>query len=308
MMTRNRRPHRIVTSAVAALGLILVAISPALAHHNNGPKWGITAVATPGTVSVGDVVAFNITISNLSDSDGDPVHLVATTPAGSTFLLGTASAGLCTPGASLDCALPLITLGASSTAQAIYRVPASGSTFAVTFSAHTDDPTVSATASATLSSDPNVASRYVWNDASKTVSTDQAIGAANPQSTLVKAPTTGIVVSASEGAPTSVGPAPPRPCFGQESEIHVGGGATYPNGFKVVLKLDASEIPHGVYWWNIGIAHQFDNGTWETLSRCMFACFSLQPNHVPCFYAVPLRGGDIQVTIFLTQNGKLRGF
>ncbi len=306
MMPAHRRSRGILTSALMAATLTLTALSPALGH-GSGPKWAITAVAAPGTVSAGDVVSFNITIRNLKDSDGDPVHLTAATPAGATFLGGSVSAGSCTPGASLDCHLDLIALGSSRTAQAVYRAPSSGSSFAVTFRAYTDDPTVSATASATLSSDPNVASRYVFDSSSMTISTDQTIGTANPQSTLVKAPTTGIVVSLSEAPGTAVCPTS-RPCFSQESVLSVGGGATYPAGFKVVVKLDASEVPHGVYWWNIGVAHQFDNGSWEILSHCRCTWFGSPPSSVPCFTAKPLWGGDIELTIWLTQNGKLRGF
>jgi hypothetical protein len=306
VMTAHRRSRGVLTSAVVAVGLTLLAISPALGH-GSGPKWAMTAVAAPGTVSAGDMVAFNITITNLKDSDGDPVHLVAATPSGATFLGGSVSAGSCTPGASLDCTLNLVTLGTSRTAQAVYRAPSSGSSFAVTFKGYTDDPTVTAIGTATLSSDPNLTSRYVFDSASMTVSTNQAIGAANPQSTLVKAPTTGIVVSAGEAPGTVICPTS-RPCFSQQSEIHVGGGTTYPAGFKVVLKLDASEIPQGVHWWNIGIAHQFDNGSWEILPRCSRFWWSFPPNHIPCFNARPLWGGDIEVTIWLTENGKLRGF
>jgi hypothetical protein len=290
-----------------AATLTLAAISPALGR-GSGPLWSMTAVAAPGTVSAGDVVAFNITVTNNRDSDGDPVDLSAATPAGGTFLGATVSAGSCTPGASLSCSLDLIAVGASRTARAVYRTTSSGSSFAVKFLANGDDDPFSATGSATLSSDPNVASRYVFDSSSMTVSTDQAIGGANPQSTLVNAPTTGIVVSLSEAPGTAVCPTS-RPCFSQESVLSVGGGATYPGGFKVVIKLDASEIPHGVYWWNIGVAHQFDNGSWEILPRCnLCAWFGSPPTSVPCFTARPLWGGDIELTIWLTQNGKLRGF
>jgi uncharacterized repeat protein (TIGR01451 family) len=307
VLSAHRRSRGVLTSALLAATLLVAAISPALGHHGSGPKWAITAVAAPGTVSAGDVVAFNITVSNLGDSDGDPVHLVAATPAGAAFLGGSVSAGLCTPGLALDCSLPLTTLGTSRTAQAVYRAPASGVSLAVTFKASTDDPMVTATGTAAISTDPNVASRYVFDSSSLTVSTDQAISAANPQSTLVNSPTTGIVVSVTEAAGTAICPTS-RPCFSQESVLSVGGGATYPAGFKVVLKLDASEIPHGVTWWNIGVAHQFDNGSWEILSHCKCSWWGSPPTSVPCFTARPLWGGDIEITVWLTQNGKLRGF
>lgn len=306
VVTGHHRTRRILTSALVVASLTLLTVSPALGH-GGGPKWAMTAVAAPGTVSAGDVVAFNITITNLRERDDDPVHLVATTPAGATFLGGSVSVGGCTPGASLNCNLNLIPRGASRTAQAVYRAPSSGTSFAVTFKASTDDPIVNATGTATLSSDPNVASRFVFDSTSMTVFTNQAIGGANPQSTLVLAPTTGIVVSVGEAPGTALCPAS-RPCFSQQSEIQVGGGASYPGGFKVVIKLDASQIPHGVYWWNIGVAHQLDNGSWEILPRCRCAWWGSPPASVPCFLALPLWGGDIQITMWLTQNGRVRAF
>jgi hypothetical protein len=310
-MTANRRSRRILTSAAMALSLTFAAtISPAFADssgHPRAPLWTMTAVAVPGTVSAGDVVAFDIIITNNRDKDGDPVALVATTPAGATFLGASMSAGSCLPGASLACTTDLIAVGTSRTARAVYRAPSTGSSFAVTFLANGDDDAFNAAATAALSSDPNFASRYVFDSSGTQVFTDQAIGGTNPQSTLVNSPTTGIVVSAAEGAGTAVCPSI-RPCFSQESQIHVGGGATYPGGFKVVIKLDASEIPYGIRWWNIGVAHQFDNGSWEILSRCSCEWWESPPNHIPCYTARPLWGGDIEITVWLTQNGKLRGF
>ena len=306
MISAHRRFHGILASALMAAALTLAALSPVLGH-GSGPVWSMTAVAAPGTVSAGDIVAFNITVTNNRDTDGDPVDLTAATPAGALFLGATVSAGLCTPGLSLSCHLAMIASGTSRTARAVYRAPSSGSSFVVKFLGKGGDDPFNATGTAILSTDPNVASRYIFDSSSLTVSTNQAIGATNPQSTLVNAPTTGIVVSLSEAPGTAVCPTS-RPCFSQESVLSVGGGTTYPAGFKVVIKLDSSEIPHGVYWWNIGVAHQFDNGSWEILSRCKCFWFGSPPAHVPCFTARPLWGGDIELTIWLTQNGKLRGF
>ncbi|MEO7663946.1 MAG: hypothetical protein ABIV26_02395, partial [Candidatus Limnocylindrales bacterium] len=145
--------------------------------------------------------------------------------------------------------------------------------------------------------------RFVDIGGNVTVQNLQAVGTTNPQATKVIAPRTMVGVSVEDGGTASC-PATIA-CFGNASVIEVAGGATFAGGFQVVITMDGSELASGVNAKSIKIYHAWDGGSENISLRCAF--LNGAPKTMPCLTATKVNGNDLQVTIWTTHNGIMRG-
>ena len=142
------------------------------------------------------------------------------------------------------------------------------------------------------------------------VSDGQGLSADNRQSTTVNAPKSTIGVSVADGDQTTPVVCPVA-CWSETSEIHVDQGAFFGSGFKVEIGIykDLSQTVHGVW-------HEFDTpklvgGVTVTGESIVTKCPKNgipTSNQIPCFTSVSIGGGNILVTVWLKENGKIGNF
>jgi uncharacterized repeat protein (TIGR01451 family) len=305
---------------------LVAAVTVALAGLGGGtvnaatPAWNLVATATPAKVTAGTDAYFSVTVHNTGKSNISQVFLTdaldntaGTVSAVPYQILNTTyvspSQGTCDPiGAPLHCSLGALRAGKSVTITVAYSTAGldqitrifEGNTTGVAGdnqgASHGD--VVQDDATTGTGSGPDFAGRFIKDDV-LTVA-DEAISDHNPQSTKVTAPKGGIGVSVEDGTNGPECPGGPTTCFSQASEIHVDGGNTYKNGFKVEISVykDLSQTVRGVY-------HQTDGGTWDPVitTKCSK---STPPAVIPCYSVNNLAGGNVLVTVWLTQNGVIR--
>lgn len=280
-------------SLVALPGVILAA-TPDIIVWNSG--------AVPGTVSPGEPVAFTVWAYNDDTSTVSQFYLRDITDG--TVLSATPSKGSCAQTEPLDCTLGQLKPGQTVSVLVVYQTPATGTSMPVTFvfsttglgsggpdsdQSHGDEFATSS--SVALSADAtNFAGRYVNSSGQTIVQNSQVLGSGNRQSTVVYSPETGIGVTVEDGLSCGVA----GTCFGEASEISVGNGQSYDNGFKVVINLHSSEIPSGVNANNLTVWHDGVQITDECGTTPDPDCYSVKK----------FRWG-LQVTIWLTHNGKI---
>jgi uncharacterized repeat protein (TIGR01451 family) len=307
----------ITALAVASLTLSVVATSVSAAT----PDWSVGVVPAPAAVSVGADAGYIVTITNNGGSNISQAYLTDALQnlAGTEFanpdhILGTtyvsSSQGSCDPvGVRLACSLGAIRAHKSATVVVAYTVPDGAVPFERIFEANTTGvagdkggsshgDVRQAAGTTDVGSGPDFAGRFIA-DTSLIIS-DAGIGAGNNQSTKVTAPKRGIGVSVKDG--TSVLGISCTGCWSETSEVHVDGGAVYGQGFKVEIGIykDLTQTVHGV-------VHEFDAGHVPATELITTKCSnSTPPKVIPCFSVDKLPGGSISVTVWLTQNGKIR--
>ena len=326
----NRKTLGRAGSAAAASTLIALQLM-AGATIAAVPTATATAIATPSTVTPGDVAGYVVQYRNDDSSTISKVALTAAMSDGFAYAVQSAStsAGSCKTGTGpLSCALGnvrpgqtvtivvgLTTSSASSSVTTTFDFSSGGSTPTDGGTSHGDSWFASATT--TLSSDPNFKGRFVAKSTQQTVENLQALSSANPHATKVIAPVTLIPVTVQDGPGTAllcggVFTQCPATAFGETSTISVDGGRTFGSPFRVVVSFDSSEIPSGVNQGNIKIYHQWSDasGTGEQLlaERCTFAKGSSTPTNAPCISVKKLPGNDLEVTVWTFHNGSMKGY
>lgn len=332
MMIRPRVP-RTVASLVTAVILAVGAAGIPVASLAEGSAWNVAVQSLPARVTSGDTAAYLVRISNGQRGNILSLSLQAPTPTGATLLAATPSAGTCTGSGPLSCTLGALAKGASVTVLAVYRTPSTGSALAVTFEATATRAAGPGNAGGNhvdiqqregmtaLSSNPNFAGRFVFDESQLDVFNDQEIGGANQHATMVHAPTTGIPVTvkdtnADAGCPSELA------CFGKASEIHVAGGTVFPDGFLVTVTFGPGELPlvwgeggpYPITAADLDIWHQLDDLSGAPVYRCptgggaSLTAVAPDPGDLPCFTAEDRYGGGITAFVWLTENGFIKGY
>lgn len=289
-----------------------------------------TAIATPSTVSPGDVAGYVVTYRNDDSSTISKVALTATMSDGFAYAIQSVStsAGSCKTTAPLSCSLGnvkpgqtvtivvgLTTSSASASVTTTFDFSSGGSTPSDGGTSHGDSWFASATTS--LSSDPNFRGRFIAKSTQQTVENLQTLSATNPHATKVVAPVTLIPVTVQDGPATALACGGvftqcPGTAFGETSSISVDGGRTFTSPFRVIVSFDSSEIPSGVNQGNIKVYHQWSDasGTGEQLiaARCVVAKGASTPSNAPCVTVKKLPGNDLEVTVWTFHNGSMKGY
>jgi Domain of unknown function DUF11 len=323
-MTRVLFRRRLLI-ALATLSLTAGVVAPA-AVMAAPPSWHMTVISLPSAVSPGNAAGYQVTITNDGPSTISQLYLTTSTANNppTAFVQGTG----CDPvGQELFCSLGALKKGKSATVIVAYDTPTSGTNFSITFEGNTSGATDSdggtshgdtVTGTGTTSLDGDTQDFYGAFELLKaSVGNNQTLNATNPQTTLVNLPAGSIAVTVEDGAGVS-GNCPASAsfaadCFGGPSEIHVNQGAIYPGGFSVYIKWDSTLDPPNAN--SIDIWHEFDtpkqpgNIIGEDITNsCTFQGQSTTPKTIPCVQRMNnLPGGDRQVTVWLTENGKTFG-
>jgi uncharacterized repeat protein (TIGR01451 family) len=288
------------------------------------PSWKMTVTPTPSKVTTGESAGYVVQIFNTGKSNISQVFLTdglvklddgtLAIPAQilpTTFI--STSQGTCDSlGTRLNCALGAIrarnsatvtvafSTGTNSVLQRIFEVNTTGVAGDNPGSSHGD--VLQGVGTTTTGTGDDFAGRFIV-DNSVVVNDFLTLGNRNLQSTKVNVPAGAHGVSVADGNDASPIDCPvTTPCWSQTSEVHVDNGATFSSGFSVEIGIyrDLSQTVHGVY-------HQFDtphNGVaGETLSACPKHG---APSH--CFTVVKTGAGNILVTVYLTENGKIGNF
>ena len=320
------RPSRGVATLVAAASLIIGLFAPTTLMAAE-PSWEMTVTPLPSQVSPGADAGYAVTITNTGTSNIAKVFLANTSlPSDDGGLTPSpdptpnpvyVSSNKCDDaGQPLFCSLGALRAGRSVTVVVGYSTAtAPAGIFQVVFEANTTGATDSDPGSShgdslrgagttTLSDgEGNFAGRFQHSGTAPV--SNAALSAGNNQSTTINPPSGVFGVTAEDGTPCDT--ADLATCFGEESEIHIGEGGPF-NTFKVVVTIDSSLVTQGHSANNVKALHVFPfpvNGQLsETIeNKCRIR--NGQPTQVPCILGENAGGGDIQVTIYLTFNGKI---
>jgi hypothetical protein len=288
------------------------------------PSWDMTVTPLPGQVKPGDVAGYRVVIRNTGTSNISQVFLTNAldttdelTSADPYEILDTAyvstSQGICDPvGVRLDCTLGAIRKNKAATIVVAYATPPTAEQLLVIFEANTtgvagDNPgsshgdVLQGIGLTTTNPSDDFGGRFV-TVGNQTVSNGLALGTGNLQSTTVYAPKLGIPVTVADGDETTPLVCPVT-CWSETSEIHVDDGAAFNGLFKVEVGIfkDLSQSVSGVY-------HEFDPGHVPSSETITTKCPKHGSPQTPCFSVTNVGGGDILVTIWLTENGKIGYF
>lgn len=319
---RFRRHVVVVSSALLALMLIgpagVSAATPAVIVTGAGPN--------PATVSYNEPVAVSTAVTN----DGTSTFSLKLTTTNQSLVVrsATATGGICATTSPLSCTFKNVKPGITVSADVVLQSPATGTSFDAQFkwdttgiagdrggNSHGDSfyypyngtPTIGSPLTVGLNGDAiNFRGRYVLSSTLQTVANSQAVDSANKHATKVVAPTTLIGVTVSDGT-TLACPVGVTTCFGEASVVSVAADTAFPGGFRVIITMDSSEIPSGVNANNVGIYH-YGSGSYpdEKISpRCTFT--NGLPNAMPCLNARKINGNDLEITVWVTHNGVMRG-
>lgn len=135
---RSAASPRRFLAIVVAVSLLMTLLSGTTLGHGpkppKPPKFLLTAVATPGSVSQGGLVRFDVSFKNNSPTKLARLYMHAETPHGATLVqvLNT-SQGNCWAGHDLDCAFGSLAKNQTVTFSVLYQAPSAGSSMAVRF-------------------------------------------------------------------------------------------------------------------------------------------------------------------------------
>jgi hypothetical protein len=280
---------------------------------------GLSAV--PATVLAGARGAFVARFQNDDTSTISQLYFVGSI-SGATFVAAYPSQGSCSASAA-SCSLGQVKPGAANAVSVtvVYQTTASATSVGGSFAfnttglgsgggdnSHGDSWPVSA--SAATSTDPDFGGRFI-DDANLVVQNDQAVNdSTNRHATKVIAPNGFIGVTVEDGY-VAAQACPPAPyvctnLFGETSVVSVAAGGTFPGGFRIIMTFDKSELA-GVSANTLKIWHTYSGGSEVISAKCSFASGATTPSSMPCLTVKKLPGGDLQVTVWTTHNGSMRG-
>ena len=289
------------------------------------PAFTGSAPSTPNLVSAGKVVRFDVTWTNTSTSNLPTVNTKAVTPGGATFLGLAAgpSQGTCATQTAtlLQCAFGTVRSGGSVTFSPLYRVPASGGNFSVTFvftaqgsspndqpgSSRGDDMPISASVNLASASSNDGGSYIVGDDT--IVQNNQALNKRNnPQSAKLDFSAStddNFGATVSEAATTKCAPGKTT-CFGDLVIMKVKNGAAVGGGFLVtVAYTSAPAQPNGfVHWLNDGATGTVEGVDFELITQ---SCDDTAAGE-NCIADTFKTGANTFFVLHMFENGPMRGF
>jgi hypothetical protein len=133
------------------------------------------------------------------------------------------------------------------------------------------------------------------------INTDTTLGDANKQATIVKPPSSDVVVTAEDGPQVSFTCGNVcKKAFGEWSAINVGNGQTFGTYFPITLLVRTADAPKNLS--QIEVAHVLDTGRVQVLGQCT----TVLQDCVQVSYA-----GDqnqfVQMVAWVNQNGGAKG-
>lgn len=328
-MSRTRA-SRLPARAALVASLLLTLAAPAGAAS---PDVTVTTSASPLQVTVGLPIAYVVNVTNNSNNTLKYVQLSGQTSPSLTYLGAVPSPACLQTAPTCD----FSGLGSGQVAQAIlfYQAPAQPTSVTFTAFANFDGQTTMPPASYQNTVSAPVETTVIATN--QDLVTGHSFGAfrsfttgigplsrTNKHGTTVVVPTNAEVTvrdlpatdpSASCAALVDGASQVSLPCFGEASSLSVGGGAAFPDGIKVTLRWDYSDLPNGMTEKKLRVVHVFDSGTllggksYEIVSnQCQFV--GETPQNLPCLAGPPVRldDKDIQATILLATNGLVRGW
>jgi hypothetical protein len=312
-------PRRAVVLPLAAL-LVLGALAPAAAA---APDVRVTSTASPTSVTVGFVVAYPVTVTNMSGRTLNHVTLSGTTAPVGVAYLGSAPTGACSQ-TQATCDFGTLRAAEFRSVTFYYRAPASPGSFTFTATALVSEgdtdaagsPNQDTFAANVVTNVLGVSQDLVRGHAfgtDRTFTTGlTTLGTGNPHGTTVRIPVATTEVTVADLLPTD--PAVQCPpalttCFGWGSSLNVGDGGTIAGGIEVTTRWDYSELPNGMTAKKLHVAHLLGGGLYEEVTgTCTFVAGV--PTNMPCFSISPfgLPDKDIQATYWLASNRVTRGY
>jgi hypothetical protein len=324
------RLARLASVATGAL-LATMLLAPSLTSANT-PAWnfdGTTALG-PATIKVGGSDAWHVVINNPGPSNISALYLTTDISASPAFVGNVTysySGGPANPcsaagAGKLVCSFgALPALGQIQIDAVAYQITASNFSFNFELlgngntpsdkghKSHGDTKLFPVTVATSTSGD------YAgsWTLDTSVLNTDQTVGRNNVQGTTVRPPSTHIPVSVDDSGTISFDCSASANCghaFGVWTDLHVNNAADYSSSpFQVTLLLYGKSIPNGVQLSDIKVIHVLDNvGGTETLTQTANACPSdPSTTTADCIASVTKVGQNVQVVLWLIQNGGLRG-
>jgi hypothetical protein len=318
------RPYRGRFALATALLLTLSAIGAGSVSAAT-PGWGTSFVTpTPAKVTTSADAGFTVTIINSGSSNIAQAYLTDAlqTTKGNTkaippVILPTTytdtSQGTCDPaGVRLSCSFGAIRAGSSVTVtvawstgssspfQRIIEINTTGVAGDNKGNSHGDALQLVATTATGSGND--FSGRFIRDDGALVVNDSLALGSKNKQSTQITAPADAIGVSVADGTSDLACAG----CWSQTSEIHVDSGRVYPNGFSGELGIykTLAQTVHGFYH-QFDVAH-LDGSVGELVTTPCPASGTPLASQIPCFSASPQSNGNVLITFWLKENGKIR--
>jgi hypothetical protein len=311
----------VVTTAM--LAVMLLSVGGVAAKTPAG--WGLTAVPIVDQISPGATQGYTVTVSNIGPSSISKLYLTTLDTSGSAAgtPISPAYSELegCDTGVDQGCSLGAFPVDRTLSFTLAYTAAAGDAPFKVKFSINTTGfvlgtnsshgDSKSVTTSTTVSSSTDFAGG--WTLGTDDLVTTGTLGRNNVQNTTVSPPDVHIPVTVDDTGNATFDCSASPNCankFGVWTKLNVNNDTPYiGNAFEVTLLLYGKSIPNGVQLSDIKVIHVLENpaGT-ETLTQTGNASPSdPSTTTADCIASVTKAGQNVQIVLWLIQNGGLRG-
>jgi hypothetical protein len=313
------RTHPRRAAVAPFLVLLLFSVVPAVAGAS--PDVRVTTTSSPTSVTVGFAVAYPITVTNMSVNTLNHVTLDGATSVNLGYL-GAEPVAACSQTVP-TCDFGSLRGGGAMSATFYFRAPSTPGSFVFTATArvsegasdnpgasHEDTFSTPITTNVLALNEDLVRGHSIPSD--RTFSTGiESVTELNQHGTMVVMPANGEVTvrDLPPGAIPLACPALAATCFGWGSDLDIASGATFPQGIRVTVRWDVSDLPSGMNEKKLRVIHLLDGGGYELVtSQCTFSAGV--PTNMPCLAGPPLRlrDKDLQATIYVSHNGVIRGW
>jgi hypothetical protein len=313
-----RRAWRAALRPILAAAFV-AAVLPAPAAGVS-PSVTVTTDASPFQVTVGRPIAYDVTITNGSNS---ALKYARVTGQPSIALQYLGSTGPGCSSTTPTCVLDGLPSGSAATVTFYFLAPATSQSFTFVAFANYDGQTTNAPAnyqntSATpittvvLAESQNLVRGHSFGSFKTFTTGLGSLSAANRHGTTVSLTTVTEVTVEDVSAQAAnafanctqlLGAA----CFGEASRLDINDGLPVAGGLTVTVRWDVSDLPKGMTERKIRIAHLLDGGL---VAHPVTALCNSGATNAPCLVGNPVRlaDKDIQATLVLPSNGLVRGW
>jgi hypothetical protein len=313
------RTLRAAGRAVVAVALLSSIAMPASAV---GPGVVVATTASPLNVTVDLPIAYVVKVTNNTNNTLKFVQVAGETSPGIQYLGALPGAPACSQVAA-TCDFSGLAKGA--TAQAIFYFKAPSVPTTLTFTAHANFDGQTSESPANYQHAVSAPVETIVLPTNQDLVMGHSFGAFrtfttglglldtnNPHGTTVELPSANAEVTVADlpaNHPDAQCPTTLTTCFGQGSSLSVGDGGPIPGGIKVTMRWDSTELPNGMTYQKLRVAHLLTETTFEQVTgMCTFVAGV--PTNMPCFEVAPhkLADKDLQATFWLASNRVSRGY
>jgi hypothetical protein len=318
-MSRTRASRLSVRAALVAV-FVLTSALPASAAS---PTVSVTTTASPLTVTVGLPIAYVVNVSNDSRNTLNHVTLEGRIDPAFTYLdaspdelcsdtapvcdFGQVGAGGDTPEAIFYFTAPASPGNYDFTAVAIVGEGPSDNNNA----SHQDTFSAPPVETEVLEVSPDLVRAHSVPGIREFTTGLGTVNAGNPHGTTVVVPTNAEVTLRDVApGPEIACPAAVGTCFGWGSVMSIGNGAEFPDGLKVTIRWDYSQLPSGMTARKLRFVHLLDGGGFERVDADCVYDGAGAPTNLPCIAERPVKlaDRDIIATYYLLTNRVGRGY